>query len=57
MFAPPVLQEEMAKQNAFSVPSAPTKTAATERTSPRAERAIEQSAIRAGAEAINSTTA
>jgi hypothetical protein len=39
------LQEEMAEQR-FSVPSAPTKTAATQRTSPRAERAIQQSAMR-----------
>jgi hypothetical protein len=61
MFAPPIsqqiaraqrapapaascVQEEMAEQR-FSVPSAPTKTAATQRTSPRAERAIKQSAI------------
>jgi hypothetical protein len=34
------LQEEMAEQR-FSGPSAPTKTAATQRTSQRAERAIE----------------
>ena len=34
------LQEEMAEQR-FSVPSAPTKTAATRRTSQRAERAID----------------
>ena len=39
------LQEEMAEQR-FSVPSAPTKTAATQRTSQRAERAIENSAMR-----------
>jgi hypothetical protein len=39
------LQEELAEQR-FSVPSAPTKTAATQRTSQRAERAIEHSAIR-----------
>jgi hypothetical protein len=39
------LQEEMAEQR-FSVPSAPTKTAATQRTSQRAERAIKQSAMR-----------
>ena len=39
------LQEEIAEQR-FFVLSAPTKTAATERTSPRAERAIEHSAIR-----------
>ena len=38
------LQEEMTEQR-FSVPSAPTKTAATQRTSPRAERAIKHSAI------------
>ena len=38
------LQEEMAEQRS-SVPSDPTKTAATQRASPRAERAIEQSAI------------
>src|SRR5829696_8699070 len=37
------LQEEMAEQR-FSVPPDPTKTAATQRTSPRAERAIKQSA-------------
>jgi hypothetical protein len=39
------LQEEMTEQR-FSVPSAPTKTAATQRTSPRAERAIKHSAKR-----------
>ena len=39
------LQEEMAGQR-FSVPPDPTKTAATERTSQRAERAIKQSAMR-----------
>jgi hypothetical protein len=39
------LQEETAQQR-FSVTSAPTKTAATQRTSQRAERAIEQSAMR-----------
>ena len=39
------LQEEMAEQR-FSVPSAPTKTVATQRTSQRAERAIEYSAMR-----------
>jgi hypothetical protein len=39
------LQEEMAEQR-FSVPTAPTKTAATQRTSQRAKRAIEQSAMR-----------
>ena len=39
------LQEEMAEQR-FSVRSAPTKTAATRRTSPRAERAISESAMR-----------
>ena len=38
------LQEEMAEQR-FSVPPDPTKTAATQRTSQRAERAIEHSAI------------
>jgi hypothetical protein len=39
------LQEEMAEQR-FSVAPGPTKTAATQRTSQRAERAIRQSAIR-----------
>jgi hypothetical protein len=39
------LEEEMAEQR-FSVPPSPTKTAATERTSQRAERAIKQSAMR-----------
>jgi hypothetical protein len=39
------LQEEMTEQR-FSVPSAPTKTAATQRTSQRAERAIKYSAMR-----------
>jgi len=39
------LQEEMAEQ-CFSVPPDPTKTAACWRTSQRAERAIEQSAMR-----------
>jgi hypothetical protein len=39
------LQEEMAEQR-FSVPSAPTKTAATKRTSQRAKRAIKYSAMR-----------
>ena len=39
------LQEEMAGQR-FSVPPDPTKTAATERTSQRAERAIKHSAMR-----------
>jgi hypothetical protein len=39
------LEEEMAVQR-FSVPPSPTKTAATERTSQRAERAIKQSAMR-----------
>jgi hypothetical protein len=39
------VQEEMAEQR-FSVPSAPTKTAAAQRTSQRAERAIKQSAMR-----------
>ena len=38
------LQEEMAGQR-FSVPPDPTKTAATERTSQRAERAIKHSAM------------
>ena len=38
------LQEEMAEQ-CFSVPSDPTKTAASWRTSQRAERAIEHSAM------------
>ncbi len=37
------LQEEMAEQR-FSVPPDPTKTAATQRTSQRAERAFKQSA-------------
>jgi hypothetical protein len=62
MFAPPIpnrfaraergpapaascVQEEMAEQR-FSVPTDPTKTAATQRTSQRAERAIKQSAMR-----------
>ncbi len=39
------LQEEMAEQR-FSVAPDPTKTAATQRTSQRAERAIRQSAMR-----------
>jgi hypothetical protein len=39
------LQKEMAGQR-FSVPPDPTKTAATERTSQRAERAIKHSAMR-----------
>ena len=39
------LHEEMAEQ-CFSVPPDPTKTAACWRTSQRAERAIEQSAMR-----------
>ena len=39
------LQEEMAEQR-FSVPSDPTKTAATQRTSQRAKRATKQSAMR-----------
>jgi hypothetical protein len=39
------LQEEMAEQR-FSVLSAPTKTAAIERTSQRAKRAIKYSAMR-----------
>ncbi len=39
------LQEEMAEQR-FSVPSAPTKTAAIKRTSQRAKRAIKYSAMR-----------
>jgi hypothetical protein len=38
------LQEKMAEQR-FSVPPDPTKTAATQRTSQRAERAIKHSAI------------
>jgi hypothetical protein len=38
-------QEEMAEQR-FCVPSAPTKTAATQRTSQRAKRAIKHSAMR-----------
>jgi hypothetical protein len=40
-----VLEDEMAEQR-FSVSASPTKTAATQRTSQRAERAIRQSAIR-----------
>jgi isopentenyl diphosphate isomerase/L-lactate dehydrogenase-like FMN-dependent dehydrogenase len=39
------LQEEMTEQR-FSVPSSPTKTAATRRTAQRAERAIKHSAMR-----------
>jgi len=39
------LQEEMAEQR-FSVPPSPTKTAATQRTSQRAERAIKHCAMR-----------
>jgi hypothetical protein len=39
------LQEEMAEQR-FSVPPDPTKTAASWRTSQRAERAIEHCAMR-----------
>ena len=39
------LQEEMTEQR-FSVSSAPTKTAATQRTSMRAKRAIKYSAMR-----------
>jgi hypothetical protein len=39
------LQEKLTEQR-FSDPPAPTKTAATQRTSPRAERAIKHSAIR-----------
>jgi hypothetical protein len=39
------LQEEMAEQR-FSVPPDPTKTAAAQRTSQRAERAIKHSAMR-----------
>ncbi len=39
------LQEEMAEQRS-SVPPDPTKTAATQRTSQRAERAIKRSAMR-----------
>jgi len=38
------LQEE--RRNNASVPSAPTKTAATQRTSQRAKRAIDHSAMR-----------
>jgi hypothetical protein len=40
-----VLEEEMSEQR-FFVPACPTKTAATQRTSQQAERAIRQSAIR-----------
>ncbi len=40
-----VLEEEMVEQR-FSVPAAPTKTAATRRTSQRAKRAIEPSSLR-----------
>ena len=40
-----VLEEEMTEQR-FSVPAAPTKTAAIKRTSQRAKRAIQQSAMR-----------
>jgi hypothetical protein len=64
MFAPPIsqkgaraqrapapaascVQEEMTEQR-FSVPSAPTKTAATQRTSQRAKRVIKYSAMREG---------
>ena len=39
------LQEELTEQR-FSVPSALMKTAVTQRTLPRVERAIEQSAMR-----------
>ena len=39
------LQEEMTEQR-FSVPSDPTKTAATKRTSQRAKRAVKHSAMR-----------
>jgi hypothetical protein len=39
------LQEDLAEQR-FSVPPDPTKTAATQRTSQRAERAVKQSAMR-----------
>jgi hypothetical protein len=43
MFAPPsCVQEEMVEQG-FSVPSAPTKTAATQRTSQRAVASNQQS--------------
>jgi hypothetical protein len=45
MFAPPICRRRWAGQR-FSVPLAPTKTAAAQRTSQRAERAIKQSAIR-----------
>src|SRR5829696_5727904 len=45
MFAPPICRRRW-RNNAFSVSSAPTKTAATQRRSPRAERAIEPSAMR-----------
>ena len=40
-----VLEEEMAEQR-FPVPAAPTKTAATQRTSQRAKRAIEPNSLR-----------
>jgi hypothetical protein len=40
-----VLEEEIVEQR-FSVPAAPTKTAATRRTSQRAKRAIEPSSLR-----------
>jgi hypothetical protein len=46
MFRAAGLQEKMTEQR-FSVPSAPTKTAATQRTSQRAERAIRQRDARA----------
>ena len=46
MFAPPICRRRWSEQR-FSVLPDPTKTAATERTSQRAERAIKQSAIRA----------
>ena len=45
MFAPPICRRDGGTR--FSVPSAPTKTAATQRTSQRAERAIEHSDVRA----------
>jgi hypothetical protein len=50
------VQEEMAEQR-FSVPSAPTKTAATKRTSQRAERAIKHSAKRPQINALLCATA
>jgi RNA polymerase sigma-70 factor (TIGR02960 family) len=45
MFAPPICRRRW-RNNAFSVPPDPTKTAATQRTSQRAKRAIKHSAMR-----------